>query len=799
MKKIDFNSNWICMRADGSNQIEVNLPHDAMMMENRSEKSLGLHNIGWFEAYDYVYTKKFYVPKEYCDSHVVFEFEGVYKNAEVYLNGKKAMFRPYGYTNFYVDADPYLDYETENEILVKVVNADQPNSRWYSGAGIYRPVTMWVSKKEHILLNGIKIKTLSIEPAQIEVKVNTSSKGNLKLSIMDEEKEIVRVCESTNGESTFVLEIPDAKLWEVDHPNLYTCKVKFEQDEVIETFGIRTLTWDEQSGLCINQKRVILKGACIHHDNGVLGACAYPEAEERKIAILKENGYNAVRSAHNPCSKAMLDACDRLGMLMMDEYLDVWYIHKTEYDYATYMADWWQTDLKDMVEKDYNHPSVILYSTGNEVSETAQERGIQLTKDMTDYLHTLDDTRPVTCGINIFFNLLSSIGFGVYRDDKAKKDALKAEKEKEAVLLGKQKKKPVGSEFYNTLAGILGDKAMKVGATLYPCDLVTKEAFANMDIAGYNYGILRYKKDLKKYPKRLILGSETFCKDAYVFYEMAKRNPRIIGDFVWAGMDYLGEAGIGAWEYEDYAPKHGSVAGWISAGSGRINLIGRPNAEAAYTKVAFEALHEPVIAVKPVYQTGKHSPSAWKMTDAIESWSWRGCNGYKAEVEVYARAYEIKLLINGKTVAQKKLKNSCNTTFHTTYEDGEITAIAYDKKGIEVGRKSLVTAGEKTNISITPEQKIGKRNGLLFVLIQYTDDKNIIKPMERHEIKVEVKNAVIKGLGSACPYTLEGYQTNYTKTYYGEALLVVQSTGEETIEIIVSDETRTAKQIIPCI
>ena len=239
-----------------------------------------------------------------------------------------------------------------------------------------------------------------------------------------------------------------------------------------------------------------------------------PDAEERRVRLLKKWGYNAIRSAHNPCSRYLLEACDKYGMYMMDEYVDMWYIHKNKYDYASLMEKNYRGDLKSMVDKDYNHPCVIMYSTGNEVAETGQERGIKLTKDMTDYLHSLDDSRPVSCGVNIFFNFLFSMGMGIYSDEKAEKEA----------AAGK-KKKAVGSEFYNQLAGIFGDTSMKLGATLYPCDLRTRDAYANMDIAGYNYGILRYKGDLKKYPKRLILGSETFCKDAYKFYEHAKRNP----------------------------------------------------------------------------------------------------------------------------------------------------------------------------------------------------------------------------------------------------------------------------------
>ena len=342
------------------------------------------------------------MPADYKDKDAVFEFEGVYHNAEVLINGQQAAFRPYGYTNFYVDANPYLKYGETNRIEVIARNADQPNSRWYSGAGIYRPVSLYLAEKRHILMNGLKVRTKSIRPAVVEVLVDTTDAGRLTIEILREGRVVTGGTADTEGQIGVSVEIPDALLWDCGHPNLYTCRVSYEADTAEVAFGIRTLEWNAEKGLTVNGKRVILRGACIHHDNGILGACAFPEAEERKVRIMKENGYNALRSAHNPCSKALLNACDRLGMLVLDEYVDVWYIHKTEYDYVNYLAKWWKQDLKDMVEKDYNHPSVIMYSTGNEVSETAQKKGIKLTSMMTEYLHSLDDTRPVTCGINIF-------------------------------------------------------------------------------------------------------------------------------------------------------------------------------------------------------------------------------------------------------------------------------------------------------------------------------------------------------------------------------------------------------------
>ena len=873
MQKIDFNKDWICRCLTRDEEAyPVTLPHDAMLSEPRTQESTGEGNVGWYIGGDYEYTKNFFVPEEYKDKKVLIEFEGIYHNGEVYINGKKAAYRPYGYTNFYVDTEGFFQYGKENEIKVIARNADQPNSRWYSGTGIYRPAYLHVAGEKYIPVNGVKIRTLSYDPAKIEVVVKTSAPGELSLKIEFEGSKVLRVIgESTkignvnndriissdnknmqpngsvqtgeNGQKSelvqveaeknnqaaeyqaiFQLDVPNAKLWDTEHPNLYTCKAVFGEDEVIETFGIRELIWNPQVGMTINGERVILRGACFHHDNGVLGACTYPEAEERKMRILKENGYNAVRSAHYPCSKALLDACDRMGMLMMDEYVDVWYIHKTKYDYAGQLADWWKQDLKDMVDKDYNHPSVIMYSTGNEVAETAQKKGIALTGDMTNFLHSLDSTRPVTCGINIFFNFLSSIGLGVYSDDKAEKSAGNAEKnaaqatgknEKKVVKSGEKtvnkatengkkglgstkpekKKKPVGSEFYNTLACLVGDYFMKCGATLYPCDLRTKDAYANMDIAGYNYGIFRYKHDLKKYPNRLILGSETFCKDAYSFWEIAKKNKRIIGDFVWAGWDYIGEVGDGAAEYSDY--KFEDPATRMTGGNGRIDLNGKPRAEAAYTRVAFERETGPFIAVAPVYQKEKLRLTGWQLTKALESWAWDGCNGEPAKVEVYARAAQVELFINGKSVGKKKVKK-CRANFNTTYQDGEITAVSYDENGKEINRYSLQTAGKDTVLQVRPEEKTVKPEGLAFIQLQYTDSKGIWKPMEKHNIKVTVENGVLKGLGSPAPYVKGNYTDHTVATYYGEAMAVVQADGNGPVKVTVADEERFYVVEIPC-
>ena len=786
MKAQQFNDGWYCRHLEEPGPgLAVTLPDDAMLREPRSATSMGGLNVSWFEGRDYAYTKTFTLSEQQLSGTLLLEFEGVYRKAEVYLNGRKAAFRPYGYTNFYVDGKPFV-HAGENTVEVRAFNADQPNSRWYSGAGIYRPVKLWTGPENHVDVNGIKVKTLSLDPPTVEITVKTVGDGPVAVALLDGD----RVMAAAEGDGRrFTLTAPGAESWGVAHPRLYTCRVTFGDDAAETTFGFRTLSWG-RDGLLINGRREILRGACIHHDNGLLGAKCDPEALERRIRILKDSGYNALRSAHNPCSKTALDICDRLGMLVMDEYIDHWYIHKTLHDYVEFFDEWWRQDLTDMVDKDYNHPCVVLYSTGNEVAETAQPRGIALTREMTDFLHGLDDTRPVTCGINIFFNFLNHIGFGQYSDEKAAKEAARNAKAKAEGK--KARERSTGSKFFNDLAGIMGADFMKIGATLHGSDVTTREAFANMDIAGYNYGEKRYKHDLKNYPERLILGSETFCFDAYKFWELAKAEPRLIGDFVWAGIDYLGEVGIGSWEYSDYAPHFDNGCGWISAGSGRIDLTGKPLGEALYTKVAFELEKGPFIAVRPLCHEGKHSPSAWKMTNAMPSWSWRGCEGKTAHVEVYARAAGVELFVNGASKGKKAFKNDCLFTFKVPYENGVIEAVSYDASGKEIGRDRLATAGEETILQAVPETASVKAGRLVFIRLKYTDNNGETKPTERGIIDVTVEGGRLRALGSACPYYERSYLDSSCDTYYGEALAIVEAGEAGTLRLQASDGSLSA-------
>ncbi len=779
MKKLSFNDNWMFRPLDGEAAVVVQLPHDAMLREPREAGNPGGTHTGWYRGRDYVYTKTFHSTLTQGAETVILEFEGAYRNSEVRINDSLVSYRPNGYTNFYVDITKYLQ-PGENELQVLVRNADQPSSRWYSGAGLYRPVWLWLGDRDRVAMNGLKITTLDWADRRVRIDVQTTAPGQLTLSVFDGEVCVYTTETVSDGAAQVTAELKGLQLWSPDTPKLYTLKASFQKDETAVTFGIRQVTLNPDQGLRLNGKPLLLQGACIHSDNGILGACTYPEAEQRKVRLLRQAGYNAIRSAHNPCSKALLEACDRLGMLVMDEYTDMWYIHKTRYDYADYCRQWYQQDIADMIQKDYNHPSVILYSLGNEVGESASREGVEFFKSMKEVCRRLDGTRPVTCGVNILFNYMCSLGFGIYSDKKAEKNP----------------EQKAGSAFFNTLAGIFGAHTMKIGATLQGCDRKTRDIFQASDAAGYNYGILRYERDLKNYPERIILGTETFCADAPAFMEAAKKNPRVIGDFVWAGMDYLGEVGIGAWEYQDYAPDFRHGKGWVSAGSGRLDLTGQLLGEALFTRVAFGLEPNPQIAVVPVNHTHHiHSPSAWKYSAAIPSWSWNGCEGKTAAVEVYSNAPQVELFVNDRSCGRKRVKN-CRAAYRIPYEPGTIRAVALDGSSQVTGSSQRHSAGEETVLTLRPESETVQPGQLLYVQLEFTDRAGNRKPLERGKIKLSVSGGQLLALGHGGPFNPEGFLREETDTYYGCALAVIRAAGQ--VQLRASCKFGDAQVVVPC-
>ncbi|MBQ3879767.1 MAG: DUF4982 domain-containing protein [Oscillospiraceae bacterium] len=762
MKKISFNRDWIC------NGKPVTLPHDAQISEKRaSDASNGGH--GYFPGGVYTYEKTFIPPEQWEGKTILVEFEGVYKNATVKLNGETLLFHPYGYTNFFVELS-HLAYGAENTLTVIADNSHLPNSRWYSGSGIYRPVWLYVCEKDGLRPEDVRISTVSVSPAVIRVQAS--------VTVAAQVGDVV-------GEGTdFELTIPNAKLWSDKTPHLYTAKITAGAGDTTEiSFGIRKIEWSNK-GLFINGKETLLRGGCIHHDNGILGAATYDESEDRRVRILKENGFNAIRSSHNPASRALLEACDKYGMYVMDESFDMWYNRKNPYDYGVDFEENWESDTSAMIRRDFNHPSVILYSIGNEVAEPADARGVETGKKMVKLCHLLDPTRPVTCGTNLMIIGRAAKGQGIYQDGEQKTGTEgKAQKESGNASLA-----------FNIMASFIGT-GMNKSANSKKIDALTMPFLDSLDIAGYNYASGRYPLEGKAHPNRVLFGSETFPQDIYRNWEMVKKYPYLVGDFMWAGWDYLGEAGIGAWSYTGGMPFNRPYP-WLLAGAGVIDILGNPDGSCKYASTVWGLEGNPVIAVKPVNHPGvRPSRSVWRGTNAILSWSWAGCAGNKAEVEVYSTGTQAELFINGESVGKKPVKE-CRAIFRVKYIPGEITAAAYDASGREIGRSTLKSADASLRIAVRPEKTEAKPGEIVYVPVNIEGGNGVVESNFDQTLTVKVEGGELLAFGSANPCTQEQYHTGTFTTYYGRALAVVRAGERGTLRLTAEGENmRSEAQI----
>ena len=762
MKKIAFNSDWTC------NGRSVILPHDAQIAEKRgADVSNGGH--GYFPGGVYTYEKTFTAPQEWEGKDVLVEFEGVYKNATVSLNGKELCFHPYGYTGFFVELDG-LNYGAENTLTVLADNSKLPNSRWYSGSGIYRPVWLHVCEKNGLRPESVKISTVSIDPAVIKIESPASIKAEV---------------DGVTGEGTsFELTIPNAKLWSDETPYLYTATITAGKGDSTEIpFGIRKIEWSNK-GLLINGKETLLRGGCVHHDSGILGAATYAESEERRVRILKENGFNAIRSSHNPASKALLDACDKYGLYVMDETFDMWYNRKNPYDYGCDFNDWWERDTTAMVERDFNHPSVILYSIGNEVAEPFEQKGIDAGRKMVDLCHRLDPSRPVTCGTNLMIIGRAAKGQGIYQDGEQKTGGGEGKPEKEGQN---------ASLMFNIMASFVGSGMNKAGNSK-KVDALTTPFLDSLDIAGYNYGSGRYPLEEKTHPNRVVFGSETFPQDIWKNWQMVKKYPYLVGDFMWTSWDYLGEAGIGAWSYTGGMPFNRPYP-WILAGAGVIDILGIPDGSCKYASTVWGLEQSPVIAVRPVNHPGvRPSKSVWRGTNAILSWSWAGCESNRAEVEVYSDQAQVELFINGESVGKKKVKE-CKALFKVKYVPGTVTAVAYDASGRETGRSELVSASGTFGVAVRPEKTMSKPGEIVYVPVNIEGANGVVESNADRKLTVTVEGGELLAFGSANPCTEEQYHTGSFTTYYGRALAIVRM-GESDLELTVTDGTETVRASI---
>lgn len=782
MNSNPFNQNWKFRKQGREETQTVTLPHDAMIHERREPNGAGGSAHGFFPGGIYVYEKNFTAPAEWADKTVFIEFEGVYRNSVVSINGKSVGGRAYGYVPFRICADPLLNYGGENTITVTVDNSQLPNSRWYTGSGIYRPVNLIVGNKTHIEWQGVRVSTISYQPARIKVETESNG-GEAVVEILDGDK----VVASGRGAS-LELDIPDAKLWSDETPYLYTCYVTLAEhgqvvDEVTQRFGVRKVEWNSK-GLFINGKETLLRGGCYHHDNGILGAATFDKSEERRVRIMKEAGFNALRSSHNPTSRAMLEACDKYGMYLMDETWDMWYSHKNKFDYASNFEKDWREDIRSMIERDFNHPSVILYSIGNEVSEPAQEKGVKLAKEMVEYIHSLDRNRAVTGGINLMIISRSAKGKGIYKEDGGRDDG------------GKQNAMGgMNSTIFNMITSMVGP-GMNKGANGKKADVVTSPVLDALDIAGYNYASGRYPLEGKAHPDRVIFGSETFPQDIYKNWQMVKKYPYLVGDFMWTAWDYLGETGIGAWSYTPDGKAFDKPYPWLLADVGALDLLGNPNGELFLAQAAWGLLKKPAIAVQPVNHHGiKPAKSVWRGTNALPSWSWQGCEGNKAIIEVYADAATVELLLNGKSLGKKKIKD-CKAIFKTKYAPGTLTAVAYDAGGQELSRNELKSASGSIRLVAEPEETAVKAGNIVYIPISLVGQNGVLERNADCKLTAAVENGELLAFGSANPRTEERYDSGNFTTYYGCAMAIVRAGQAGTVTLSVKNENQTATAAI---
>lgn len=767
--------------------VPVTLPHDAAILRPRDPHSAGQSGNGFFREENYTYVRNLYLDEESAGQEVWLEFEGIYQDAFIYINHAFAGKCPYGYGNYYIRATGFVRAAADNEIKVVVKNG-VPSGRWYTGGGIYRNVNLLVGGREHFIPDGLHLTTVDadaslavVEASAVIAHTGTGRRNaRYKVQLFDgngalaaENEMEFTLCEQTKDTYTLRLYVHEPMLWDAEHPALYAYHaILLEQDQILDeergSFGIRTLSLDPANGLRINGKSVKLRGGCIHHDNGILGAVTFPHAEEERIRKLKDAGYNAVRSAHYPMSRTLLDACDRHGMYVLDEFSDVWTTAKVDFDYSERLSDCWQTDLVNMANKDYNHPCVLMYSIGNEIPEAGNPMDVLCGKKFADLLHRLDPSRYTTNCLNIMMCMQDKLGeilSGLSAQDEAP---------------GKEGRAPGEiNEMMTDFAALTN----RVIATEEAGELI-RAACGQVDIAGYNYAACRYEKDIRRYPNRVLVGSETNPQNLDENWPLVLAYPQVIGDFSWTAWDYLGEAGIGRVIYGDnagmefYAPYP-----YKAAYCGDFNLIGDRRPVSYWRQIIWGLRNEPYIAVRPPKHHGeKRKLPNWGLTDAAASWNYAGYEGKPVTVEVYSDAEEVALFLNGELLEKKAVgeQKRAIAVFETVYVPGTLEAVAY-RGGAKTGRSCLVTAGQAKKLCAVCDSDTIPRDGsdICYVDISVTDCDGHLNPEAEPAVSLGIEGpGVILGFGSASPDSEENYYDTTAKPFEGRLRAAIRGTGE---------------------
>ena len=804
MKKQKFNQNWIFTIGSGSSldalaggnntAKQVTLPHDASIGRERNPEEPNGSGNGFFREESYVYTKTFSMNADDKDKNVYLEFEGVYQNAFVYVNNSFAGKCPYGYSNFYVDITKYLNYNEPNALKVVVKNG-VPSGRWYTGGGIYRDVNLMIAGRLHLVPDSVQLAAIEVEDDQaiIRAKSTIAYTGigireiTLCTELMDAEGNVVAadempvmVEEHSEQEYQQKMYVPNPNRWDAENPYLYTYRTYIKEndsviDEETRTFGIRKLQLDTKHGLRVNGKVVKLRGGCIHHDNGIIGTAEFTHSAEARVKKLKETGFNAIRSAHYPMSRKLLEACDKYGMYVMDEYSDVWVSTKVEFDYSTQMTEWWEHDIENLVKKDYNHPCVIMYSIGNEIPEAGNKFDVQWGKKLADKLRSLDDTRYTTNSLNLLLAIMNDLP-KLMAQNAAAQAAANTEKDQPQEI--------------NSMMNNLGAMMAQFMASDFAAEKV-KEACAQVDITGYNYAAARYEIDGKLFPNRILVGSETNPPDLDKNWELVEKLPYVIGDFDWTAWDYIGETGIGKINYTDQQSM-GFYALYPCkiAYCGDINILGNRRPISYWRELIWGVRKAPYIAVQlPQHYGEPQSTTQWSMSDAVRSWNWNGYEGKPVKVEVYAAADEVELLINGQSVERKKVGETKKyiTIFDTTYHAGKVEVIAYSD-GKECGRDEILTASDEVVIAAKADRTQIPADGsdIAYIDICMQDASGILNPNADKAVSISLDGpGEIMGYGSADPESEENYYDTVAKAYEGKLRAAVRGTGE-TGKIVVT-------------
>ena len=724
----------------------VVVPHDASIAGPTRVDAPTAGGGGFFPTGSGWYRRTLEVPPEWQRQRVVLEFEGVYRHAEVWLDGHRLKVGPSanGYLPLRVDLTQHLRSGEAHQLALRVNNESQPHSRWYTGAGLYRPVRLLVTDPIHVEPDSLWVyvtdafdsaATVGVDFAlrhpgdssrSLTLNVTIADDAGLPIASAQTEVAVEGPAAAAIVPAHLKVAIAHPRYWSPAAPVLYRAVVRVYDgrrltDRTETTFGLRTVAVSAERGFLLNDEPVELFGANVHHDHGPLGAAAYAAAEDRKVRLLKAAGFNAVRTAHNPPSTAFLAACDRHGLLVINEAFDGWARAKLPQDYSVDFAAHWETDLDTFVRRDRSHPSVVMWSIGNEVYERGASSGAELAAAMRARIRTLDTTRPITAGLN---------GLGA-TGDWTRLDPL----------------------------------------------------FASLDVAGYNYELARHAADHARLPQRVIMSAESYLRDAFASWQAVSTHSYVIGDFVWAGQDYLGEAGIGRVfpPGETVLPHwEGSHFPWHGAATGDLDLIGHRKPVSHYRNIVWnrgETLFAAVL--EPTTDGQAWNLSAWAPEPLAAHWTWPGHKGRELEVQVFSRHETVRLYMNDRLLGEKPTTadEAFRAKFAVPYAAGTLRAVGV-VDGREMETFELVTAGAPAALQLALDRPpVGRHDhALCFVTVDIVDAQGRLNPHADAAIAYALQGpGEIVGVGSADLTSSESYQANPRRAFRGRALVVVRA------------------------